>query len=87
MSTLAQLIAYLASIFDVLIFARVLLSWIPIGDNPTLRSIAGVIYAATEPILAPIRRILPPMGGLDLSPIVAMVLLQVISTMFTRLVL
>lgn len=87
MSTLAQLIAYLASIFDVLIFARVLLSWIPIGDNPTLRSIAGVIYAATEPILAPIRRILPPMGGLDLSPIVAMVLLQVISTMFTRLVM
>ncbi|NLD43124.1 MAG: YggT family protein [Chloroflexi bacterium] len=84
---MAQLIAYLASIFDVLIFARVLLSWIPIGDNPTLRSIAGVIYAATEPILAPIRRILPPMGGLDLSPIVAMVLLQVISTMFTRLVL
>ncbi len=85
MSYLAQLIGFVASVFDILILVRVLLSWIPVGNNPTIRSIAGLIYSATEPILAPIRRILPTMGGLDLSPIVAIVLLRLISSMFSRL--
>ena len=87
MTYLAQFISFLASFFDILILVRVLLSWIPIGDNATIHSIVGLIYAATEPILSRIRRILPPMGGLDLSPIVAMVLLRVISMMFSRLVM
>ena len=87
MSYLAQLVAFLASFFNILILIRVLLTWIPVGGGETIRTVVGLIYAATEPILAPIRRILPPMSGLDLSPIVAMVLLQVIGRMFARLVL
>jgi len=87
MSYLAQLVAFLASFFNILILVRVLLSWVPIGGGETMRTIVGLIYAATEPILSPIRRILPPMSGLDLSPIVAMVLLQVIGRMFARLVI
>lgn len=78
-STLFALIGYLAQIFSFLILIRVLLSWLPMSRSS---SIANFIYSATEPILEPIRRILPPLGGLDFSPLVAMVLLQVISSLF-----
>ena len=50
-----------------LILIRVLMSWINPGlNNP----IMAVIYQLTEPLMAPVRRMLPPMGGLDLSPII-----------------
>jgi len=85
MSILAQFVSFLARVFDFLILVRVLFSWIPLGDNRTLRTIAGLVYEATEPILGPIRRIVPLVGGLDLSPIVAILLLRLVSDMFARL--
>ena len=56
------------------IFLRAIFSWfVPAGsDNALMR----VLRDVTEPILAPLRRILPNMGMLDLSPFVAMLLLQ-----------
>lgn len=62
--------------FDVmswLIIIRVLLSWIP--HNPKNVFIA-FIYDITELILGPIRRIIPPFGGLDFTPIFAIILLD-----------
>jgi len=57
------------------IFVRVLLSWINIRpDHP----IAHFVYDITEPILAPLRNHLPTVGPLDISPFVAMILLDVI---------
>ncbi|TDF34419.1 YggT family protein [Alteromonadaceae bacterium M269] len=58
-------------LFWVLII-RAILSWVSQGHNP----IEIVLHQLTEPFLAPIRRIIPPMGGLDLSVLVAIVLLQ-----------
>jgi len=50
-----------------MILARVIMSWINPGiSNP----IVAVIYQLTEPVMAPVRKMLPPMGGLDLSPII-----------------
>ena len=51
-----------------MLLARVVMSWIPNLDpnNP----IARFLYQATEPVLAPIRSVLPPMAGIDLSPLV-----------------
>ncbi|MEM7282996.1 MAG: YggT family protein [Pseudomonadota bacterium] len=50
-----------------LIFVRIILSWISPGNyNP----IISVIYSITEPMMAPFRRLLPPLGGLDISPII-----------------
>lgn len=62
--------------FDVmswLIIARVLLSWIP--HNPE-NMIIGFIYDVTEIILGPIRKFMPSFGGLDFSPIVAIIALD-----------
>ena len=55
------------------IFGRVLMSWVsPRGKDP----ITPLLYQVTEPILAPIRRVLPQMGMLDLAPMVAILVLN-----------
>jgi YggT family protein len=68
----------LARIFDLyslVILAAVILSWVRLPpDNPFVR----VISALTEPLLAPIRRILPDLGGIDISPMVLLVALRLL---------
>lgn len=61
-STVFQLIIYV-------VFAGVILSWIIQGYHP----VAAALFQLTEPMLRPIRRILPNMGGLDLSPMVLLI--------------
>lgn len=58
-----------------IIFAWVVASWLQMfgiinARNPTVRSILGALNAFVEPVVAPIRRVMPSMGGLDLSPII-----------------
>lgn len=50
---------------------RAILSWVSQGNNP----LEQLFHQLTEPLIAPIRRILPPIGGLDLSPMVLIILL------------
>ncbi|MDD5693389.1 MAG: YggT family protein [Patescibacteria group bacterium] len=65
----------LTNILMILIFARVILSWVPSGF-PRVRKF---LFDVTEPLLAPIRKIIPPIGGvMDLSPIIAYLLLYLI---------
>lgn len=62
-----MLIVRLLDIYSFILLIRVLMSWVdPNPYNP----IVQVIYKLTEPVLAPVRRILPPLGPIDLSPIV-----------------
>ncbi len=72
------LVSFIQVLFTVLtmaVFARVLLSWFPIRpDNP----IVAIIYEITDPIIKPLRRIVPSLGMLDLTPIVALFLLQIV---------
>ena len=60
------------------IFARVLLSWIPMGDGSQLSPLVAIVYQITEPILAPLRRIIPRIGIFDLTPTIAIIILFVI---------
>lgn len=68
------LICRLLDAYLIVMFARIILSWFPISPNSGLASVYGFLYTITEPVLGPIRRIIPPMGmggmGLDLSPLV-----------------
>ena len=62
-------------VLTIAVFARVLLSWFPMRpDNPLIR----ILDEITDPILRPLRRIVPPLGMLDLTPIVALFLLQIL---------
>lgn len=79
---LVNFIQLLAFVFWFLLIARVVLSWTkPTGGG----GLVAFVYQATEPILAPIRRLLPPTGGIDWSPLVAMLILGVIMRIAVRL--
>ena len=58
----------------ILMFARIILSWFPVNPASGLATVYGFLYSITEPVLGPIRRVIPPIGaggmGIDLSPIV-----------------
>ena len=64
------------------VIARILLSWFPISPESPFATIFGFLYSITEPVLGPIRRLLPPVGmggmGLDLSPIIVILGLQLL---------
>jgi YggT family protein len=75
--TFIQLLAY---VLWFLLLARVVVSWTnPRGGG----GLVAFIYQATEPILAPIRRLLPATAGIDFSPLVAILLLGVIIRLVT----
>jgi YggT family protein len=61
---------------------RIVLSWIPVTQGGALESVANFFFILTEPVLGPLRRILPPvrLGGmaLDLSPLVVFIGIQVL---------
>lgn len=60
------------------ILARVIISWLPIGEDSPFMPLVRMVYQITEPILAPIRSVLPNMGMLDLSPMIAIILMLVL---------
>lgn len=57
------------------IIVQVIMSWVSQGWNP----VSALLYTINEPLLRPFRRILPSLGGLDLSPLFALILLQFIN--------
>ncbi len=74
MRVLNTFVVLLARALSLAIFARILLSWMPMDrENRLVR----IVYEITEPILGPIRRVLPALGGLDLSPLIALILIRV----------
>jgi YggT family protein len=79
---LINLVSGVLQLLTLLIVVRVILSWIPSVDYR--HPLIGVIMRLTDPILQPIRRILPPVGGFDFSPLVAILLLQLISQLISQ---
>jgi len=80
-TSLYGLITLIIEVLSVAVIARAFLSWF----DPTMRTPVGrFLYDVTEPILAPIRRVVPSLGMFDISPIVALILLQVIGRLLAR---
>jgi YggT family protein len=78
MNPFIWLILTLINLYIWIILATVISSWlVHFGiinySNPTVRAILRGLAALTEPVLGPIRRILPNMGGLDISPMIALI--------------
>lgn len=68
------LICRLLDAYVIVLFARIIMSWFPISPGSGLASVYGFLYTITEPVLGPIRKLMPSIGvggmGLDLSPII-----------------
>lgn len=79
MYMLANLINIVFVIMYWLIFIRVLISWIrPKVRDPFVYKLIKLVYDLTEPVLEPIRRLIPTGAGIDFSPFVALILLNIV---------
>ena len=83
---LANIIDKTFLVLTIAIIARALITWIPNIIDPR-GPIAEFLFTITEPILAPIRSVIPRMGMFDLTPMIAIILLQVIRGVLVDMVL
>jgi YggT family protein len=74
-----------AAVYTFIIFAYILSSWVRMPYSPWLNRIQRFLYDVTEPYLRLFRRILPSMGPLDLSPMVATIVLWVLAGALMRI--
>lgn len=84
MKSIEEVVKLLSTGFYLLIFARVILSWFSYSIQNSY--FALIIYLVTEPILRPVRRIVAPITGpFDISPLIALLLLNFIEKVILRL--
>lgn len=87
MYELLEFIRYLLELYWWVIIASVVMSWLVAfgvinAYNPAVRSIWQALNAVTEPLLGPIRNMLPNMGAVDISPVVLLILLTGVKDFF-----
>lgn len=68
----------LGQVYVLVLLARAILSWFPASYNSPLNPVRRAVFVVTEPVLAPFRRVIPPVGGLDLSFIVAFFVVEIV---------
>ena len=80
---LTQLVDWIFTLYSFAFIARALLSWLRVSyDHPVARFLIQI----TEPLLIPLRRYIPPMGGLDFTPMIALLILQFVEQLVRMLV-
>lgn len=75
------IIALLCNVLTILIVARALMTWFPIRHD---NAFEVFLNRVTEPFLSPIRRVIPHIGMIDIAPMVAVLVLQLILTLVSR---
>jgi YggT family protein len=83
MNPVLWLILTILNIYFWILIAMVVMSWLTAfniinNHNNVVRQVNYALYRLTEPVLAPIRRFMPDLGGLDISPVIAIIALQFI---------
>jgi YggT family protein len=73
--TVIAFVSWCFYIYTIFLFLHILLSWFQLPYNPLLNKIRGVLYDACQPYLNLFRGLIPPVGGLDLTPIIAFIVL------------
>lgn len=73
-----MILVQLLDLYSLIVLGAVIISWIQL---PPTHPIANFLRAMTEPLLAPIRQILPAMGGIDFSPMVLLIVVRMLRAM------
>jgi YggT family protein len=84
-STVINFLTALVLVYTILIFLYILMSWVQLPYNIWIGRVRTFLHDTVEPYLGIFRRIVPPIGGLDLSPIVALIVLQLAYQVVTTL--
>jgi YggT family protein len=75
-----DLLCSLINVYFIILFARIILSWFPLQPGTPMASIASIIYQLTEPVMGPVRRLIPTIGMIDISPIVVFFGLRILQS-------
>lgn len=89
MIALLSTISYVLQLFSYVLVAMIIMSWLFTfnvinGSNQFVASLWRIVNAITEPVLRPIRNILPNMGGMDLSPIVVFLIIYFLQSFIAQ---
>ena len=83
---ISLILVKLANLYSLIIVIACLLTWFPTSGNGVLNDIKMFFYKITEPYLALFRRLIPPIGGtVDITPIIALLVLQLVVGFLARL--
>lgn len=85
--TIARLVRTLFEFYNYLILGYVLLSWFPIRTGSLMDDIGAVLQSLVGPYLNFFRRFIPPLGMIDWSPVVAILVLSLLENLIIRLIL
>ncbi len=79
-----DLLCQLLGVYFIVLIARVILSWFPLQPGTAMASIGSIVYQLTEPVMAPVRRLIPSVGMIDISPIVVFFGIQILRSVICR---
>jgi len=78
---LRELLCTLLNLYLLAVFVRIILSWFPISPGGAMAQVFSFLYSITEPVLGPVRRAIPPIGGMfDFSPIIVIIGIELIGS-------
>ena len=72
------LLCNLLNIYLIVLVVRAVFSWIPVSGSSPWSGVRSVVYSLTEPVLAPVRQIMPRTGFIDLSFLVVFIVIEVV---------
>jgi len=81
---MGSLLVVLLQLASLLLLARAALSWFPIGRDSSLYPVHLFVHRVTEPVLGPVRQILPRTGPLDLSLLAVLIIINFVLTPIAR---
>ena len=89
LNPIAYLLLQVLDIYKWIVIAAVIVSWLTAfnvinSHNNIVRSILRILWALTEPVFRQIRRVIPPMGGLDLSPLIVFLVIATLEYAMTQ---
>jgi YggT family protein len=92
MIAIGRLLYFLLDVYMWIIIAEVVISWLIVFDvinvrNPKAQNLLAMVAKITSPVMKPIRKYIPPVAGLDLSPIVAIFGIMLLQGLVTRVFL
>ena len=77
---MTNILAYIVTIYIVILAGRAVLSWFPVRGGTFLASVNTLLFELTEPVLRPVRKLIPPVGMFDMSFLVVFVGLLILQS-------